>query len=239
MKTMLNLNTPFFEIGPKTYLYGEAALELAQAADSLCEKYSVDIIFTAQYTDIENIAKNTRFIKVFAQHMDCNEPGRGVGAVLPEAIKQAGAVGVLLNHAEKPLSLDVLAKTIVRAKLVGLATLVCAGSCEEAMMIAHLTPNIILAESPALIGKGIRTEQDMAEIQRINQSIHAINPTILVLHGAGISNEKDVYAIIQAGADATGSTSGIIKADDPILMLEKMIAAVNDAWQLRNQANGE
>lgn len=239
MKTMISLKVPFFEVGPKTYLYGEAALELAQAADRLCEKYGVNIIFTAQYTDIENIAKNTRYINVFAQHMDCNEPGRGVGAVLPEAIKQAGAVGVLLNHAEKPLPLDVLAKTIARAQQVGLATLVCAGSCEEAVMVAHLTPDIILAESPALIGKGVRTEQEMAEIQRINQSIHAINPAIMVLHGAGISDEKDVYEIIKAGADATGSTSGIMKAADPIAMLEKMIAAVGEAWKSRNQESGE
>lgn len=239
MKTAFNLKAPFFEIGPKTYLYGQPALAIAQAADSLCEKYGVDIIFTAQYTDIENIAKNTRHINVFAQHMDCNEQGRGVGAVLPEAIKQAGAVGVLLNHAEKPLSLDVLIKTITRAKQVGLATLVCAGSCEEATLIAHLAPDIILAESPALIGKGVRTEQEMAEIQRINQSIHAVNPGILVLHGAGISDENDVYEIIKAGADATGSTSGIMKANDPILMLEKMIVAVADAWKLRNQESGE
>lgn len=233
MNPLFTLKTPFFEIGPKAYLYGERALELAQVADQLCEKYEVDIIFTAQYTDIERIAKNTRYIKVFAQHMDCIEPGRGVGAVLPEAIKQAGAVGVLLNHAEKPLILDVLAKTVSRAKEVGLATLVCAGSCEESTMVAHLRPDIILAESPSLIGKGARSSQDMDEIQRINQSIHTIDPNILILHGAGISDEKDVYEVIKAGAIATGSTSGIIKAANPAEMLEKMIVAVADAWKLR------
>lgn len=238
MNKPVKINLPFFEIGPKTYLYGDEALALAQVADRLCEQYGVDIIFTAQYTDIARIAKNTRHIKVFAQHMDCNEPGRGVGAVLPEAIKQAGAVGVLLNHAEKPLSLDVLAKTVSRAKEVGLMTLVCAGNCEESVMVAHLHPDIILAESPALIGKGARSPQDMDEIQRINRSIQAIAPDVFVLHGAGISDENDVSEVIKAGAVATGSTSGIIKAANPAEMLEKMIIAVADAWKLTANSRG-
>lgn len=37
---------PFFEIGPKSYLYGDNILELAKAADEAAKKYNVDIIFT-------------------------------------------------------------------------------------------------------------------------------------------------------------------------------------------------
>jgi triosephosphate isomerase len=33
--------------------------------------------------------------------MDSLPIGRGIGSVLPEALKGDGAVGVLLNHAEK------------------------------------------------------------------------------------------------------------------------------------------
>ena len=43
---------PFFEIGPKSYLYGDDVLELALAAERASEKYDVDIIFTTPYTDI-------------------------------------------------------------------------------------------------------------------------------------------------------------------------------------------
>jgi triosephosphate isomerase len=50
------------------------------------------------------------------------------------------------------------------------------------------------------------------------------------LHGAGISSAQDVYEIISMGAQATGSTSGIIKAKDPFAMLEEMIRAVREAW---------
>ncbi|MGG3306684.1 triose-phosphate isomerase [Paenibacillus lautus] len=235
MKKAFKIGKPFFEIGLKTYLYGEEAVALAVEADRLCEKYGVDIIFSAQYTDIELVSKATKSIKVFAQHMDPVYPGRGVGAVLPEALKAAGAVGVLLNHAEKPLTMEVLAQSIQRADEVGLATLVCAGSSLEGAEIACLNPDMILAESPALIGKGSRGPQDMEEIAKINHAIRQVNLDMPILHGAGITDEKDVYEIIRAGADATGSTSGIMKAEKPFEMMEKMIASVAEAWKKREK----
>ncbi len=232
---MKKLREPFFEIGPKVYLYGEEALKLAKAADELAEEYEVDIIFTAQYTDIRRIADETKNIRVFAQHMDSLKPGRGVGAVLPEALKEAGAEGVLLNHAEKPLTITEISRCIERAKEVGLISMVCAANVEEARMIAALEPDIILAESPELIGKGARSKEDAIAIEMINEAVHSISENIQILHGAGIQNENDVYEIIHAGAQAAGSTSGIILAESPELMLKKMIKAVATAWKQRKK----
>lgn len=232
---MKKLREPFFEIGPKVYLYGEEALKLAKTADELAEEYEVDIIFTAQYTDIRRIADATKNIRVFAQHMDSLKPGRGVGAVLPEALKEAGAEGVLLNHAEKPLTITEISKCIERAKEVDLISMVCAANVKEARMIAALEPNIILAESPELIGKGARSKEDAIAIKIINEAVHSISENIQILHGAGIQNENDVYEIIHAGAQATGSTSGIILAESPELMLKKMIKAVATAWKQRKK----
>lgn len=228
----LGLFPPFFEIGPKAYLYGKDVLRLAQFADRMSEKYDVQIIFTPQCVDIPLIVKETKNLLVFAQHMDPVKVGRGVGSVLPEAIQAAGAVGVLLNHAEKPLSFDIIQKTVRRADEVGLATMVCAGDLVEVGRVAELNPNIILAESPELIGVGKREESDQEAIRIINDLVRGINPDILVLHGAGISCGKDVFDIISLGAQATGSTSGIIKADDPNSMVEEMIRSVREAWNL-------
>lgn len=233
--TESRIKKPFFELGPKLYLTGEKALHLACAADELSEKYGVDIIFTAQYTDLRLIRKNIRHLHLFAQHMDPVIPGRGVGLVLPEALKDAGAEGVLLNHAERPLTLSDLNSCIQRGREVGLITLVCAGTVQEAAAVACLKPDIILAESPALIGKGKRGPEDAAEIKRINSAVHSISKKIPILHGAGIKDEKDVYEIIKAGADATGSTSGVICADDPERMMESMIREVARAWREREE----
>ena len=67
----LKIKPPFFEIGPKAYLYGDEMLRLAKEIDRIAMKYDVDIIVTPQYTDIQLLAANTERILVFAQHMDC------------------------------------------------------------------------------------------------------------------------------------------------------------------------
>jgi triosephosphate isomerase len=224
----LKIKPPFFEVGPKAYLYGEQMLALAKVIDRIAIKYDVDIIVTPQYTDIRMIAENTERILVFAQHMDCLPIGRGLGSVLPEAVKAAKAVGVMLNHCEKPLSMETIEKTIQRADEVGLGTIVCADTVDELSAIAKLKPNLLVAEPTSLIGTG--KTSDMDYVKRTIETVRAIDPDIMVLQGAGISNGNDVYNVIMAGAQATGSTSGIIKAQDPAAMAEEMICSLRKAW---------
>jgi triosephosphate isomerase len=226
----LQIAPPFFEIGPKAYLYGQDVLELAGYADAIGSKYNVQIILTPQYVDIWPVAREMKHALVFAQHMDSLPIGRGIGSVLPEAVKAAGAAGVLLNHVEKRLSRDELIRTIQRADEVGLATMVCADNLEDAVAIARMAPNIIIAEAPELIGVGKREADDPQTIAKINQAVWAINPEIRVLHGAGISSGQDVYNVVAAGAQGTGSTSGIVMAPDPFAMLEEMIRSARQAW---------
>lgn len=40
------LRTPFFSVNPKSYLFGEEAVQFAIALDQLAEKYDVDVLFT-------------------------------------------------------------------------------------------------------------------------------------------------------------------------------------------------
>ena len=134
------IRAPYFEIGPKCFMWGERMLKLAKKIDEIAGKYDLDVIVTPQYVDIRLLAENTENIHVYAQHMDALRPGRGLGSVLPEAVKAAGAVGVMLNHAEKKLTLDEIRATIERADEVGLATIVCADSVEEIRQVALLSP---------------------------------------------------------------------------------------------------
>ncbi len=226
----IEITPPFFEIGPKAYLYGDGVLALARCADAMGQRYGVQVILTPQYVDISTVAHEMKSVMVFAQHMDHLQIGRGIGSVLPEAVKAAGAKGVLLNHAEKKLTRADLERTLQRADEVGLATMVCADNLEEALAIARLRPNIIIAEAPELIGVGKRADNDRQIIDTINRAVWDIDPQIRVLHGAGISSGQDVYEIIAAGAQGTGSTSGIIKAGDPLAMTEEMIRSVRMAW---------
>jgi len=227
------IKPPFFEIGPKSYLYGDEVLSLAKAADAASKKYNVDVIFTSPYADIRRVADETENLFIFAPHMDPLPIGRGLADILPESIAAAGAVGVMLNHCEKPLSLSVLYQTIQRADALGLITIVCADSIAEAIAIACLSPDIIVAEPTDLIGTG--KTSSMEYIEKSTKAIKSINPNILVLQSAGINSAQDVYNIILAGAEATGSSSGIAKASDCAAMAEEMIHAVRTAWDARNK----
>lgn len=230
MYSGLKIEPPFFEIGPKAYLYGKALLRLAQHADTLSQKYAVRILITPQCVDIPMLVRETEQVLVFAQHMDALKPGRGIGCVLPEAIKESGAAGTLLNHAEKKLSLTEIEHTIRRADEVGLATMVCADDLPEALEIAKMSPNVILVEAPGLIEAGKRGTDDQLKIKGVNQAIWQVNPDIRVLHGGGMSTGEDAYNIVKWGAQATGSTSGVILAPDPLRRLEEMISGMRKAW---------
>ena len=222
------IRAPYFEIGPKCFMWGRRMLKLAQAVDKIAEKYDLDVIVTPQYADIRLIAENTSRIHVYAQHMDTLRPGRGLGSVLPESVKEAGAVGVMLNHAEKKLTLDQIRESIARADEVGLATIVCADSVDEIRQVAEMGPNLIVAEPTELIGTGVAS--DMGYVRDTIEAVRQINPDIMVLQGAGISGPDDVANVIRAGAQATGCTSGVMKAADPEAAAEAMLRTLRETW---------
>ncbi len=224
------ITPPFFELGPKAYSFGKDFVELAMYADQLSIEFDVRVIVTPQYVDIPIIARDTQNLFVFAQHMDSLEIGRGVGSVLPEAVKAAGADGVLLNHVERRLSMTELEKVCRRAEEVELMTMVCADNLDHAALIAEMKPEIIIVESPTLIESGKRTAIEMEQIGHVNHAIWQISPDTLVLHGAGINSAKDVYDVISAGAQGTGSTSGVMLAQDRRMVLREMINSVHQAW---------
>jgi len=89
----IEIRPPFFEIGPKAYMYGRQLVDLARRADALSREHDVQVILTPQAVDIAAVSAAVERVLVFAQHMDSLRPGRGVGSVLPEAIRAAGASG--------------------------------------------------------------------------------------------------------------------------------------------------
>ena len=217
------IKTPFFIFNPKSYLYGEELLKLATTADELAKKYDISVFVTGPFADLKGISEATDQVIVTAQHIDGILPGRGMGHVLPESISNAGAKATFLNHAERPMSLSELAQAIKRAKELGMISIVCADSILEAQAIAQMNPEIILCEPTELIGTG--ETSDESYIRETNEAIKAINDEILVMQAAGISTAGDVYRTIALGADGTGCTSGIVKAENPQQMLINMVEA--------------
>ncbi|MBQ1846599.1 MAG: triose-phosphate isomerase [Clostridia bacterium] len=222
------IRTPYFEIGTKNYIYGDKVLEYALAADKAAEKYDIDVLFITPAVEIRRVVENTKRLIVLAPYMDTLRPGRGMADILPEALKAAGAKGVVINHCEKPMSLPQMKKTIDRARELDFLVFACADTLEEAKAIAQLHPDIINPEPSQIIGGG----NGVSPMDYVKDSIRVIKeiyPDILVEQAAGITNGKQVYDFIMAGSEAAGAASGIMNAKDPIAMIDEMIAATRRA----------
>ena len=74
----------------------------------------IDVLFIRPAVEIRRVCENTKNLIVLAPYMDTLRPGRGLGSVLPEAVKAAGAVGVMLNHAEHKLTIEEIYKTRIK-----------------------------------------------------------------------------------------------------------------------------
>ncbi len=231
MERTVRIRPPVFEIGLKGYSWGADAVRLAVEADRMAGELGVSVVFDPQAVDIPAVAAATSRILVFAQHMDPVAPGRGVGGVLAEAIRDAGAVGTLLNHSEKPMTLGEMRRAIERARATGLYTLVFADSPAEAAALAHLGPDIILAEPPELIATGVSAGNVMAGfVAETLAAVRAVDAAILVMSGAGVNGPEDVDRMMRLGLDGTGSSSGILKSADPVAAMRGMLEATARAW---------
>jgi triosephosphate isomerase len=223
------IRTPYFEIGTKNYIYGDTVLEYAMKADMAAEQYDIDVLFITPATEIRNVVSHTKHLIVLAPYMDTLRPGRGMADILPEGLKAAGARGVVVNHCEKPMTLQAIKKTIERARELDFLVFACADTIEEAKAIAQLHPDILNPEPSQLIGGLAGQVSDMDFVRDSISEIKAIYPDILVEQAAGITNGKQVYDFIMAGSEAAGAASGIMNALDPIAMIDEMIGAVRKA----------
>jgi triosephosphate isomerase len=194
---------------------GKKAIELLEAAEKVAEEYNIEIIIAPQYVDIYPLAQRAKKVKIFAQHIDPIEPGAFTGHVLPESVKEAGAVGTLINHSEKQLKIEEIEKAINIAKKLGLITIVCANDNIVGSALAKLDPDYIAVEPPELIGTGISVSKAKPEIV-INsvKMIKEVNPRVKVLVGAGISNKDDVKKALELGAEGVLLASAVTKAQN-------------------------
>jgi len=205
----------------KTYLQstGKNALKLAKIAEKVSLETEICIGVAPQYVDIPKITKEVS-IPVFAQHIDPISPGRNTGHILAEAVKEAGAVGTIINHSERRLKLTEIEKVIKRVAEVKLISLVCIGSPRLSRKIAGFHPNMVAVEPPELIDTGISVSKVKPEVvPRTMELVKSVDPKIVVLCGAGVSTGDDVEAALKLGTEGVLVASGVVKAKDPYKVL--------------------
>lgn len=227
MKLKKQITTPTLGVNAKSYLWGDDLLDIALFCDKLAKENKVTITMNVPFVDIYRIANATHHILINAQGVDAIEAGGAMGGIVPEALVAAGADGVIINHAARPMTLSQVVKAIKRCKEVGLYTFVCADSVEEAKMMAMLHPTGIICEQTALIGTGITASEEY--LQSTTKAVKAIDPNIIVMQGAGIKTAEDIYRNIENGSESGGGASGIFCSEDPKATIEEFLKGILQA----------
>ncbi|MFC6872842.1 triose-phosphate isomerase [Halobellus marinus] len=220
----MNLEYPYFQINFKIYpgTTGEDGLEFARLIERVERETGANFVLTPQIPDIRLIAEETD-LTVTAPYMDAVEPGRGMGRILPETIREAGAEGVVINHAENRETLADLARKIERCREVGLDSIVCVDSIAMGEAVAPFDPDSVVFEKPEDISTDRAITQTHPDLVREFIDVMASeNERTKVLVGGGIGSADDVRLAFEQGADATGAASAVSLADDPETLLTEI-----------------
>ena len=202
---------------------GEGALRIALAAKKVSEETGVSIGIAPQYVDLRIVSKTG--VPTFSQHVDPFEPGAHTGSVTVEAVKDAGALGSLLNHSEKRMRIDEIEAAIHRLKRNGLLSIVCANDPEVAKAVSDLRPDAVAVEPPELIGTGISVSEARPEI--VKNAVSLVEGIVYV--GAGVSKGEDVTRAIELGAYGVLLASAVAKSQDPYRKLLDLARGVTRA----------
>jgi triosephosphate isomerase len=212
----MGIKYPLILINFKAYreASGRRGLELAKVAEKVSKETGVTIGVAPQLTDLAFVAAQVD-IPVFSQHVDDVPPGSYTGHVTLEAVKDAGAVGTMINHSERRVRADQVDVVVKRARELGLVTVVCTNTPEVTAAMAALGPDIVAIEPPELIGTGIPVSKAKPEVVTASVDlVKRINPNVKVLCGAGITTGDDVAAALRLGTVGVLLASGVVKAKD-------------------------
>ena len=227
---MMNLKVPVIIVNYKTYseATGKKAVKLSRIAEEVNLDSGVNICVSPQAADIASVCDAVS-IPVFAQHIDPIIPSSSTGHILLESVKEAGAVGTLINHAEKQLKLRDIEAIVARTREAGMVSVVCTNNAAVSEAAAALNPDIISLEPPELIGTGIPVSKTKPDaVTQMVKLVKHVNPRVVTLCGAGITKGEDVAAALKLGTMGVLVASGIVKAKDPRKVLMEFSEAISE-----------
>ena len=222
------LRLPVLIINFKTYrsAVGKEAYALAKICQEVADETNIEIAVAAAVPDIKEIASQLS-IPVLAQHVDPLGYGSHTGSVVPEHIKELGAVGTLINHSEKRIPRQDIQRTIEKCHECGLMTIVCAQDEDESEDLSLLAPAAIAYEPPELIGGDISVSASKPDV--IEEAVRRINHHAkcgIIIVGAGIKTAEDVRRSIELGAKGVLLASGVTNAADPKEAIRNLVSGL-------------
>jgi triosephosphate isomerase len=194
--------------------YPSDPVGIATAARDVAAESDVRIAVSPQAAHLERVAETG--VETWAQHVSPVEHGSHTGSTLAEAVADAGAVGTLVNHSERRLRLAGIDGALDAADRADLETIVCANNPPQVGAAAALGPDGVAVEPPELIGGDVSVSQaDPDIVENAVDAAAAVDDSVDVLCGAGISSGEDLVSAGDLGASGVLLASGVAKADEP------------------------
>jgi triosephosphate isomerase len=226
----MSFKTPIIIVNYKTYseATGKKAVKLSKIAEDVNQETGVNVCVAPQVADISSVCDAVS-IPVFAQHIDPIIPSSSTGHILLESVKEAGAIGTLINHAEKQLKLCDIEAIVARTREAKMVSVVCTSNAAVSEASAALKPDIISLEPPDLIGTGIPVSKTKPDaVTEMVALVKHVNPCVVTLCGAGITKGEDVAAALKLGTKGVLVASGVVKAKDPRKVLMDFSEAITE-----------
>lgn len=218
--------SPLILINLKTYKEGTGnrAHQIATAAQLVARESGVTIGIAPGYIDLHPLCHHFA-IPVYAQHVDGYEPGAHTGHITADALKAAGAAGSLVNHSERRLTLAEIESSVRALQTHTLSAVICSNNEVTSAGAAALGPEYVAIEPPELIGSGVSVSKANPDIiKRSVAAVHAVNPKVRVLTGAGIQCGECVKIAVDLGTDGVLLASSVVKSADPATVLRDLVS---------------
>ena len=218
--------SPLILVNLKTYKEGTGnrAHQIATAAQLVARESGVTIGIAPGYIDLHPLCHHFA-IPVYAQHVDGYEPGAHTGHITADALKAAGAAGSLVNHSERRLTLAEIESSVRALQTYTMSAVICSNNEVTSAGAAALGPEYVAIEPPELIGSGVSVSKANPDIiKRSVAAVHAVNPKVKVLTGAGIQTGECVKIAVDLGTDGVLLASSVVKATDPAAVLRDLVS---------------
>ena len=220
------MSSPLILINAKTFKegMGNRAHMIANAAQLVAHESGVTIGLAPSFFDLHPISHHFA-IPVYAQHVDGFEPGSHTGHISADALKIAGAAGSLINHSERRLTLADIESSVRALQAQKLISVICSNNEATSAGAAALGPEYVAIEPPELIGSGVSVSKANPDIiRRSVAAVHAVNPKVKVLTGAGIQSGECVKIAVDLGTDGVLLASSVVKAKEPATVLRDLVS---------------
>lgn len=196
---------------------GEKGFKIAEYCQKVSLKGEIKFIPVVQTVDIYQVSQELDD-GVWVQNADDKKAFKNTGYITVYALKQAGAVGIFINHSDCPKKLSEIKNLISMSKKYGLKSLVFAKNSQEVKQFDKLKPDFVSLEDPKLIASKI------AMVDKYEHELRKIikNTKTPFVIGAGIRTKKHYQKALKLGAVGVVLSSQIMEADSPKRAIEDL-----------------